>query len=200
MIKAICFDLDGVYFTKIGMESFVESLVSMGCDRDKIMYAIFKSDEMKSFKRGEISEFDFWNYINTTLGLNKTVSEYKDLLVSGYEVNTEVQVYILELRSKGYKTCICTNNFETRISTLEARFGFLQNFDVKIISYEKGILKPDKEIFKSLIVESGLDASEIAYSDDNEDKLLGAKELGIEAFVYVDFDQFQQKLVELGIN
>jgi hypothetical protein len=38
------------------------------------------------------------------------------------------------------------------------------------------------------------------YSDDNPERLQGAKDLGINVFVYENFDQFLQELSQLGIN
>ena len=41
---------------------------------------------------------------------------------------------------------------------------------------------------------------EIVFADDNESRLVGAKELGINTFVYEDFDSFVKSLKELGVE
>lgn len=217
MIKAVCFDLDGVYFTRHGMEIFVERLVERAGKNyelsikdafglevelrmkivEKVHHAIFRSDEIKSFKRGEMKEQEYWNFVNEYLNLQLSVEEYTSLLVESYQINKDVDSYVKKLRSSGIKTCICSNNFKTRIESLENKFHFLQNFDVTIFSFQVGVLKPNKEIFEKLLESAQVKPEELIYSDDNEDKLQGALELGINAFVYETFEQFKNKIHEL---
>jgi len=190
MIKAICFDLDGVYFTAAGIHNFIDELVKLGASKENAEFAVFKSPEMKNFKKGEISEEEYWNYIRTFLGINKSVQEFRDLLVSGYEINQEVHQSVLKAKQNGYKTCICSNNFVSRVEALENKFGFLKDFDSIIFSYKVGVLKPEKRIFEELIKEANVLSQELVYSDDSPEKLAGAIELGINAFVYENFDLF----------
>lgn len=200
MIKAICFDLDGVYFTSAGMQGFAKRLGSLCRDEEKARQAVFASDEMKSFKQGKLTEEAYWDYVNSFLGLTLSVEEYKKLLGDKYEVNIEVETLVKRVRSHGYKTCICSNNFETRIDVLQNRFRFLDNFDVVVLSYQTGMTKPDKAIFQKLVEKSMVRPDEIFYSDDAEGKLAGAKELGIKTSVYTTFEDFEETLKELGVR
>jgi FMN phosphatase YigB (HAD superfamily) len=54
MIKAITFDLDGVYFTAESFLNFKNSLPDT-IDQSKLMF-LSQSDAMMSFKRGELTE------------------------------------------------------------------------------------------------------------------------------------------------
>jgi putative hydrolase of the HAD superfamily len=83
---------------------------------------------------------------------------------------------------------------------LQLKFQFLDDFDTKVFSYEVGFLKPDKRIFQELVKRSGVKPEEILYSDDCEEKLTGAKEIGIQTFVFRDFDQFMAELKTQGVN
>lgn len=171
MIKAICFDLDGVYFTPESVMKFKQSIPTK-VSSEKVNHVFHRSQEIIDFKLGQISESEYWNYARKELELpNFSNKDFFDLLKDCYEINPEVKSYIKEIRSKGYKACACSNNFITRVRELDNKFGFLQDFDTKVFSYEVGFTKPDKEIFKDLIEKSGVDANEIVYSDDGEDKL-----------------------------
>ena len=101
------------------------------------------------------------------------------------------------MRNSCLKTCLCSNNFVTRIRELDTKFGFLKDFDVKVFSYEVGIMKPEKGIFEALISQSGVKPEEIVYADDDESKLQGAIDLGINAFVYEGFEKFKEKVNSL---
>ena len=83
---------------------------------------------------------------------------------------------------------------------MQNKFGFLDNFDVKVISYEVEATKSSPEIYLELIKQAGVLPEEIVFSDDDENKLVAAKGLGIKAFVYENFDQFLGELSKLGVE
>jgi len=200
MIKAICFDLDGVYFLN-DKSNFIKSLVNLGVSEDEAKRVFLKSDEMnKQYKLGKITDEEFWNWALREWHLDLTVQEVIDLLIEGYETNKSAVEYVKKVRNAGYKTVICSNNFPARIDGLQKRFGFLDDFDVSVFSYEVGVDKPNKEIFQTLIEQSGLKADEIVYSDDDASKMDGAKELGINTFLYTNLDAFIKHLENLGVN
>lgn len=197
-IKAICFDLDGVYFTSAGFKSFKQKIMDMGVSKDDVDF-ILHGGPMDRFKRGKVGEDVFWREAIEYWELPTVFDDVVRLLPLGYEVNAEVDQLVREVRARGYQTCICSNNFATRVNALEERFGFLEKFDVHVFSYEVGVLKPDKGIFEALIEAAKCRPEEIIYSDDNESKLAGARMLGITCFLYVDFNSFMQQLRKLGI-
>ena len=128
MIKAICFDLDGVYFKSSGFQLFKDSLIELGAKIDDINLYLH-GDPMNAFKRGEVSEGDYWASSIKALGIDITISQVKEMLVKNYAVDPEVQSIVLKAREAGYKTCVCSNNFVTRIRGLNDKFSFLDNFD-----------------------------------------------------------------------
>jgi FMN phosphatase YigB (HAD superfamily) len=71
--------------------------------------------------------------------------------------------------------------------------NFLKDFDVKVISCEVGVAKPGKEIFKELVRQTECKADEIIYADDNEGSYQSALSVGINAFLYTNFEDFEKK-------
>jgi glucose-1-phosphatase len=200
MIKAITFDLDGVYFIN-GKSNFIFSLIKLGVTEEEVKRVFLESDQMnKYYKTGKMSDNEFWRWAASEWNLEKTPKELIELLISGYEVDKDVVETVKRVRKSGFKTLICTNNFPARINGLQGKFNFLDNFDEKVFSYNIGYLKPDVKIFEELVKVSGVKANEIVYADDNEDKLTGAKQIGMNAFVYEGFDKFKKKLKDLGVN
>ncbi|MBD3280101.1 HAD-IA family hydrolase [Candidatus Dojkabacteria bacterium] len=200
MVKAICFNLDGVYFTEAGKKAFHKALVDITGDEDKVVHVLYKSDEMRNFVTGKMTEEDFWNYFRDYLGIELSDSELRQLWIKGYEANPDVRKVVLETREKGYKACICSNNNPARVAALQERFKFLDDFDVVVFSYKVGNHKPSKEIFEALVKEAGCEANELAYADDNPERIQGAQDLGINTFIYESFEQFVDELKKLGVN
>lgn len=198
MIRAICFDMDGVYFTSDSFKTFkkeVEKIKKTDTTTDEV----FHGEKMQKFKRGKQTEEEYWAYVNRSFGLNLSIEEYSQLLSDSYKTNNEVVEYVKEIKKEGYKTCICTNNFKTRIDTLQKKFHFLDYFDVQVISFQIGYLKPEKEIFDFLIYKSQVKTNEIFFSDDKEETLTTAKKLGIETFLFTSFQEFKNKITDLGV-
>ncbi len=187
----ICFDLDGLYFTSESFQRFKETLAP-DIEKEKRDFVLALSDEMKAFKLGNISEEEYRERVKKELGLSCSLEEIYTKLRDSYEVNPDVVQLANNLKDKGYKIGICSNNFVTRIRELDKKFHFLDDFDVHIFSYEVGAMKPDTKIFQVLIEKSWLSAEQIIYSDDDEKKLSWARNLWIQTFVFHDFDEFVQ--------
>jgi putative hydrolase of the HAD superfamily len=200
MIKAITFDLDGVYFVN-GKGNFIANIVKLGVSEDEAKRVFLQSDEMnKLYKEGKMTDDEFWTWAGNEWKLDKTPKELMNLLILGYEVDESVVEIVKNVRVNGYKTLICTSNFPARINGLQERFKFLDNFDAWALSYEVGFNKPAKELFEELVKKSGVNANEIVFADDHQDNVDGAKQVGIEAFFYEGFDKFIEKLKDLGVK
>jgi epoxide hydrolase-like predicted phosphatase len=199
MIKAICFDLDGVYFTGESFQRFKKK-ISGNVSEKKSNDVLYSSQMMLDFKKGIISENEYWDYARRELKVEYTNQEIFKMLTDSYEVNPEVLEVVRKARRGGYQTCICSNNFVTRIRELNKKLKFLKDFDITVFSFQIGYLKPERKIFETLIKESKVKPEEILYSDDSQEKLAGAVDLGINAFLYENFQQFVSKLREYGVK
>jgi FMN phosphatase YigB (HAD superfamily) len=115
MIKAICFDLDGVYFDGQSFLRFERDLPKEVKDMEQINQILYKSQIMQDFKRGLVSEKDYWEYAMKELNVTVDFDEVCKYLQDSYKVNEEIPQLVRQLHEKGYQTCICTNNYVTRI-------------------------------------------------------------------------------------
>jgi putative hydrolase of the HAD superfamily len=199
MIKAVTFDLDGVYFTENSFQDFKNNLPKKITDEVEVNRVLFKSDEILAFKRGELSEDQFWDFVRSSLGVTLNNDQIFQLLADNYQVNQNVVDTVKKVRKLGIKTCICTNNFPTRINALDQKFNFLSDFDVKVFSYQVNAVKPDPKILRALIDQSACDPSEIFYADDKQANVDSALSLGINAILYTDFNGFVAQLRKLGV-
>jgi len=200
MIQAITFDLDGVYFPS-GKVNFIKALGKLGVSEDEAKRVFLRSDQMnQAYKIGKMTDEKFWSWAAKEWKLQKTPQELIDLLISGYDVDERVVDTIKGVRANGYKTLVCSSNFPARVNGLQQRFGFLDNFDVTVFSYEVGANKPSKIIFQELINRAGVPAQTIIFADDHAENLDEAKQLGITAFLYEDFNKFIDQLKNSGVK
>jgi putative hydrolase of the HAD superfamily len=199
-IKAICFDLDGVYFTPQGKQSFHLALSEeFGADPAIVDEIMYRSAQMRQLVTGKMVSTQFWDYLREQTDITASDEELTARWIRDYEIDLNVQKAVRSAKAQGFIACVCTNNNEARLPALEAKFGFYSDFDAIVSSHEVGHTKPSKEIFEALLEKTGVQASELVYSDDNPDRLQGAKDLGIKVFEYKNFTQFLSELEDLGI-
>lgn len=200
MIKAITFDLDGVYFPH-GKANFITALQEHGIPEAEAKRVFLKSDEMNGqYKLGKMTDGEYWTWAAKEWNSDLSPNELTELLIASYDVDAEVEAVVKSARLQGYKTLICSNNFPARVNGLQERFGFLDNFDVAVFSHEVGATKPSEVIFNELVRRSGVPAESIVFADDDANNLSGAKTLGIIALRYEDFDKYIEQLKELGVK
>jgi HAD superfamily hydrolase (TIGR01509 family) len=200
MIEAITFDLDGVYFPN-GKANFIKALETHGISEAEAKRVFLKSQEMNQrYKKGTMTDEEFWTWAAKEWHVDLSPKELTTLLISGYEVDPRVESVVKSARQHGYKTLICSNNFPARINGLHERFGLLDNFDVAVLSYKVGAVKPSQEIFEELVKRSEVSADSIVFADDDADAVSGASKVGITTFLYDDFDGFIEHLKKLGVE
>ena len=200
-IKAICFDLDGVYFTSKGKNSFHQGLINeYGVSKETVDDLMYKSSIMSKLVRGQITNEEFWNEARKITGITASDQELTNRWVRDYEVDQNVRDVVIKVKELGYKTCVCSNNNGIRLPLLIETFNLRNEFDVIVSSHEVGQTKPHKEIFEALLNQLNVQPQELVYSDDNPDRLAGAIELGIQTFVFENFNKFIGKLKELGVD
>jgi HAD superfamily hydrolase (TIGR01509 family) len=170
MIKGVIIDLDGVYFPK-GKEEFIKNIIEKYKLEEEVVRTVFVSS-----------------------------SEMIDLLISEYKVNPEIERLVKALKGKEYTTIICTNNFPARIKGLDEKFHFLENFDVKIFSYNIGVLKPDPKIYKEVGEITGLENEEILAVDNGKENIRTQKSLGFVTIWYEGYLKLMEQLESLGVK
>ena len=103
------------------------------------------------------------------------------------------------LRASGYKTGILSNTEVSHVKT-HREMGLFDGFEPVVLSCEVKMRKPGKEIFQLVLDRLGLQANQVAYTDDNENKLDGALQLGIHCHVFRDAAGLEEWLKGIGLK
>ncbi|MBI3031854.1 HAD hydrolase-like protein [Candidatus Woesearchaeota archaeon] len=197
MIKAIVFDLDGVYFQN-GKQNFIRNVSGkFNIDRNIVADIFLKSNLMTKCKRGEINGDEFWKNAIKIWKIKSTPEELIGILKEGYEVNYSAKKLIQKIRNMRIKAIICSNNFPDRIEALNEKFNFLKDFDFVILSYRYNMLKP--ELFKKIPEITNFSEEEVIIIDDSADLIKKAKEIGFNTILCDEPDKIAMELEKYGI-
>ena len=110
----------------------------------------------------------------------------------------------LELLQKLYIAKIAlysiTDNIKETIHYHRIHSNFLHYFKGIVVSADLGILKPDQKIYRYLLDKYALKPSESVFIDDVLINVEGALSVNMHAFQFINAQQCQNQLIELGIN
>jgi putative hydrolase of the HAD superfamily len=108
--------------------------------------------------------------------------------------NEQMIEYMRELRTRGYKLAICTNNVREWEARWRAMLPVDEIFDVVVDSAFVGVRKPEPEIYRLTLDRLGVAATESLMIDDVELNCQGARDVGIAA---VWFQSDAQAIAEI---
>jgi putative hydrolase of the HAD superfamily len=95
---------------------------------------------------------------------------------------------VADLRRRGYRTAVVTNNFKEITALWRARVDIDRLFDTVVDSCQVGVRKPDAAIYRLTLERlGGMAAEEAVLLDDFEANLAGARAIGMHG-VFVGTD------------
>ncbi len=97
--------------------------------------------------------------------------------------------YMRELRERGYRMAICTNNVREWAAGWRAKLPVEAIFHEVVDSAWVGVRKPDRRIYEITLERLGVDAAAALLLDDVEINCAAARELGMTAVRFRTTDQ-----------
>lgn len=193
MIKAVLFDLGGVYFED-GTVKFIKKLSKKtGLEYDKL-YELFRTGKSLDYRKNLITADEFFKWASAEIKHKVLPDDLNLMWVSEYTEIREVKDIVVNLRSNGLKVTILSDNVPERIDYLQKKYGFLDLFDDVVLSYEVNLTKSSVEIFKLALGRINIKPAEAVFVDDSQKKLDVAKTLGIATILFSDRNKLASDL------
>ena len=147
-------------------------------------------------ERGEISETEFGARLERHLGAHFDMNRLRTLFFEGLEPNTPMIELVGELRDRGIRTALLTNNVREWEPLWRAKLPEVDDlFELIVDSAFVGLRKPDPAIY-SLTLErlGGVAPERCVFVDDLDVNCDTARELGMTA---VRFENARQAIPEI---
>lgn len=110
------------------------------------------------------------------------------------------RAWIRELKSKGYGVYILSNYGRWTYQNTTEALSFLEDVDGAVFSYLVHQMKPEPEIYQTLLAKYGLKAEECVFLDDRQVNIDGAKAQGMEGIVFTSYEDAVERLKEYGVK
>jgi epoxide hydrolase-like predicted phosphatase len=157
------------------------------------------NDAWRGGEVGTVSEAEVHQAARDHLGLDEgRLAEFMADLWRDYlgTANTKLIEYARRLRPR-YRTGILSNSFVGARDREQAAYGFEDLVDVIVYSHECGLRKPDPRSYALVCARLDVEPTHVAFLDDGEKNVEGARLAGLHAVLYRDNAQAISDIEEL---
>ena len=150
-------------------------------------------------ERGEVSEAQFLSNLSwgleQELGHRPELHGFREIYFEALRPNEPMLDLMRELRDRGYRLAILTNNVREWEELWRAKLPLDEIFELIVDSAWVGMRKPDPAIYRLTLERLGeVEPSAALFVDDNELNVAAARELGMHA---VHFRSNEQAIAEI---
>jgi epoxide hydrolase-like predicted phosphatase len=146
------------------------------------------ADAWRGGEIGTVSEAEVHQAARERLGLDEAqlaafmADLWRDYLGTA---NAELIEYARRLRPR-YRTGILSNSFVGAREREQAAYGFEDLVDELVYSHECGLRKPDPRSYALVCARLGVEPDQVAFLDDSEKNVEGARRADLQAVLYRD--------------
>jgi putative hydrolase of the HAD superfamily len=195
--KIIIFDLGNVLL-KFDFNIVIDRMCKLSPKRrEEILEYILTNEDR--FERGLISNEEYYEKTKTMLNINIDYDNFCKYFSEMFEPMNDM-IELLKKLSKNYRTFLLSNCNKIHIDYIWDKYDLWNYFEKCFFSYEIGYRKPEKEAFWSVLNYANIKPENAIFTDDMEKNVLGAKEIGINSFVFVNKEDFVNQIIKVGIN
>ncbi|KKS26021.1 MAG: HAD-superfamily hydrolase, subfamily IA, variant 3 [Parcubacteria group bacterium GW2011_GWC2_42_6] len=116
--------------------------------------------------------------------------------LSGTKANENILEIIDQLRENKINCYLVSDQEKYRAEYITQELNFKNRFDKCFFSCDLGFRKIERDFYSEVLKQIKVSPPEVVFWDDDEKNLNVAKGFGIQAELYVDFDDFIKKIRE----
>jgi epoxide hydrolase-like predicted phosphatase len=197
-IEAVISDFGGVLTSPL-LDSFTAFQDSSGISLEElgaamgVLWRELGANPLFELETGRMTEARFLELLSSQLtsqlGREVVLQGFGERYFEHLHPNEPMIGYMRELRARGYKLAICTNNVREWEQLWRAKLPVDEIFEVVVDSAFVGTRKPEPRIYQMTLERLGVSAEAALLVDDIELNCDAARELGIEAIWFRSNDQ-----------
>jgi putative hydrolase of the HAD superfamily len=196
VITTLISDFGGVLTTPL-VRGFLAYQEESDVTMEDLGHAMVRAEEahgahpLHALERGEISEAKFGQLLADQLDGRFDFEHLRRLYFERLEPNREMIDFVRDLRGRGLRTALCTNNVREWEPLWRSKLPELDEvFEVVVDSAFVGSRKPEPEIYELTLERlGGVSAAECVFVDDIDVNCDGARELGLHPVHFKDAPQ-----------
>lgn len=200
MIKNIVFDA-GMVLVDFCWQKVMHDLGFEGELFERVADATVRSSVWGEYDRSRMSDEEI------LAGLIENAPELEAEIRLFWEHNGDVirkypyaESWIREWKDKGYHCYILSNYARRTYELTRQELSFEMLMDGALFSFQVQQVKPEPEIYRTLMERFDLKPEECVFLDDNADNVAAARRLGIHGIVFTTKEEAERELKALGVS
>ncbi len=171
---------------------------------EEVRRVIWTEKVQDRFEHGFEDDESFATIVRNGLGLHVDecpTDELLDLLSDMFDPIVEMESVVHDVRESGCKLGILSNTCNAHWRWLmRASYPSLGGrFDVVVLSYEEGVMKPHAKIYELAELKAAVLPEQILFFDDREENVQAAKDAGWDAHLFIDAAGAREVLKSRGV-
>ncbi len=151
-----------------------------------------------AFDCGALTGREYWRSVTREAGVKLPEMAIDELVQWDARMWMTIDPAMLawqgELKQRGVRTAIVSNLGDTVHQAMVREFGWLEQFDVLVWSYELGMIKPDPAIYRYALEKLGTRPEETLFIDDKRPNVDAAIALGMKAVEFTTVEKLREEL------
>jgi putative hydrolase of the HAD superfamily len=160
--------------------------------------------DRQAYDEGALTGVAFWQKLLREGGLTLPESTVDELNAWDARMwtteNPRMVAWQAALKQHGLKTAILSNMGDVVLASIEQAFAWIENFDVRVWSYQLRMAKPDPAIYHYTLGQLGVAAGEALFIDDRAENVEAARTLGMQGVQFSAVEQLRAELIATGLD
>lgn len=200
LIRNVIFDV-GQVLVKFEWENYLRSFGFSEEKYQKIAEATFLNEIWNERDRGVLEEEEYvQQFVEQAPEYEADIREVMRRCTETITAFEYAETWTGYLKGKGYHLYVLSNYSHYMLAENRKIMTFLKHMDGIVFSCEVNEIKPEPEIYKTLLEHYGLKPSESVFIDDRKENCQTAQKLGIFAICFQNFKQAVRELEKLGVQ
>jgi FMN phosphatase YigB (HAD superfamily) len=199
-IEAVLFDLGKVLIDFTFEDAVAQMHSCSALSRQHFEDRLWDKSWIRRYERGEITLNEYHSYLCDNAQLRMEFPAFCQTWSSIFRPGLIVSEDLLIALKKNYPLILVSNTNEAHVDFIRDNYPVFQYFDHLIFSHVVGSLKPDSRIFKAAIEAASRPPQALFFTDDREENIAAARQLGIHAHQFVSEEKLVQALLEAGVE
>ncbi|WP_027251324.1 HAD family hydrolase [Photobacterium halotolerans] len=181
MIHNVVFDFGAVLFDW-NPHKIVSTFTQSTYEQDMLLTHVLQHPDWLALDRGTMLMAEVIPKFAARTGFPEArMEDFIDHIQNSLTVIDASKHLLEDLLEQDFNLYYLTNMSSAFFDTLNDKHDFISLFNGGLVSAKELLMKPEPEIFQSLMLKYSLSPDDTYFIDDNEDNVLAARKLGITA-------------------
>jgi putative hydrolase of the HAD superfamily len=201
-LRAVIFDY-GMVLTGLPDAAAHDAMVRISGLSEERFERLYWADR-HAYDEGKLTGATFWQKFAGDANLSLSQAEIDELNRQDARMWTTQNPAMVEwqrrLKEHGVRTAILSNMGDSVLESITREFAWIENFDVRVWSYQLHMAKPEPAIYRHTLGQLGTSAAETLFIDDKRVNVEAAEALGLKGLEFTTVDRLRDDLVAAGYD